>query len=116
MPNPTVSSRLARLDLRYYSPDSGHIVKGDIGQGKVWYCDGMSMNPIESYPLLKQMEIEGRFSAYLPGGTLSQVAIQDNFPHKKSLIDFMTTVFQRTDNSHLYFTPDKSANVFNLLK
>jgi len=116
MPNPMVSSRLARLDLRYYSPDSGHIVKGDIGQGKVWYCDGMSMNPIESYPLLKQMEIEGRFSAYLPGGTLSQVAIQDNFPHKKSLIDFMTTVFQRTDNSHLYFTPDKSANVFNLLK
>ncbi|PIE36051.1 anaerobic ribonucleoside-triphosphate reductase [candidate division KSB3 bacterium] len=116
MPNPEVSSRLARLDLRYYSPDSGHIVKGDLGQGKVWYCDGMYMNPDESYPLLKQMTIEGKFSAYLPGGTLSQVTMAENFHQKKSFIDFVTAVFQKTENARIYFASDKSANVFNSLK
>ena len=116
IPNPTVSSRLARLDLRYYSPDSGHIVKGDLGTGTVRYADSIYMNPDESYPLLKRINIEGRFCPYMPGGTMSQVLIEGTFSQKKSIVDFITTVFHETENSQIYFTPEPSANAFNFLR
>jgi anaerobic ribonucleoside-triphosphate reductase len=115
-PNPAVSCRLAQLDLRYYSPDSGHIVKGDLGTGKVRYTDAIYMNPDEPYPLLKRIESEGKFSRYMPGGTMSFVPIEGNFAQKKTLIDFIQAVFRDTGNSQIYFTPDTSANVFNFLK
>ncbi len=65
-PEQTASSRLARLDLRYHSPDSGYVVKGDLGTGKVHYSDAVSINQYEAYPLLKRMQVEGaRFCPYL---------------------------------------------------
>ena len=115
-PNQTVSSRLARLDLRYYSPDSGHVVKGDLGNGKVHYTDSIYMNPNATYPLLERIKIEGIFSSYLHGGTISWVPVQGNFSHKKSLVDFILAVFRDTENSQMYFTPDASANLFNFMK
>ena len=115
-PNQTVSSRLARLDLRYYSPDSGHVVKGDLGNGKVHYTDSIYMNPNATYPLLDRIKIEGIFSSYLHGGTISWVPVQGNFSHKKSLVDFILAVFRDTENSQMYFTPDASANLFNFMK
>jgi ribonucleoside-triphosphate reductase len=116
-PNQAISSRLARLDLRYYSPDSGYVVKGDLGTGKVYYTDSIYMNPgEESFPLLERIRIEGIFSRYMIGGTISRVPVHGNFSHKKSLVDFILAVFRETENSQIYFTPDSSANVFNFLK
>jgi len=115
-PNQAASSRLARRDLRYYSPDSGHVVKGDLGSGKVFYTDSIYMNPDETYPLLERIKIEGMFSRYMTGGAISWVPVKGNFSHKKSLVDFITAVFRETENSQIYFTPDTSANVFNFLK
>ena len=115
-PNQAASSRLARLDLPYYSPDSGHVVKGDLGSGKVHYTDSISINSDETFSLLDRIKIEGMFSRYMPGGVISWVPVKGNFSHKKSLVDFITAVFRETENSQIYFTPDASANVFNFLK
>jgi anaerobic ribonucleoside-triphosphate reductase len=115
-PNKAVSSRLARLDLRYYSPDSGYVVKGDLGNGKVYYTDSISMNPDEKYPLLKRMKIEGMFSRYMPGGTVSCVPVEGNFSHKKEIVDFIAAVFRETQNSHIYFTSNSSSTPFMFMK
>jgi ribonucleoside-triphosphate reductase len=115
-PNQAVSLRLARLDLRYYSPDSGYVTKGDLSSGKVHYTNSIYMNPDEAFPLLQRIKIEGRFSYYMPGGTISWIPVEGNFSHKKSLVDFMTAVFRETEISQIYFTPDSSANVFNFMK
>ena len=113
MPNPAASSRLARLDLRYYSPDSGHIVKGELGSGAVWYCDGIYMNPAAPYPLLKRMQVEGMLSRYLSGGAMSQVVTSAHFSQKREVIDALTAAFRETELTHLYFLPDPAENLFN---
>jgi ribonucleoside-triphosphate reductase len=115
-PSQAVSSRLARLDLRYHSPDSGYAVKGDLGSGKVHYTDSVCINQYIEHPLLKRMKIEGSFSQYLNGGSLSQVSIKGKFAHKKALLDFITAVLKETEISQIYFTPDTSSNSFNFLK
>ncbi len=115
-PSQTITSRLARLDLRYHSPDSGHIVKGDLGGGKVRYTESVGLNQEAEYPLLKRIQIEGGFSRYLLGGAISQVAVQGNFAHKKDLMNFIATVSKETEISQIYFTPDASSNSFNFLK
>lgn len=115
-PNQAVSSRLARLDLRYYSPDSGHVVKGDLGSGKVHYTDSVCMNSYEEYPLLKRMKIEGSFSRHMPGGSMSRVPVKGNFAHKKEVVDFIMAVFRETEISQMYFTPDSSSNSFIFMK
>jgi ribonucleoside-triphosphate reductase len=116
VPNQTASSRLARLDLRYHSPDSGYVVKGDLGTGKVHYSDAICMNRYEDVPLLKRMQVEGRFSQYLGGGALSWAPIEGVFAQKKPLADFIMAVFQQTDISQIYFTPDASANSLKILR
>ncbi|MCP4404547.1 MAG: anaerobic ribonucleoside-triphosphate reductase [bacterium] len=116
VPNPVVSSRLARLDLRYYSPESGHVIKGNLGNGSVRYTDSIYMNPDESYPLLKRMKQEGTFCRYMPGGSMSQIPVEGQFRQRKELVDFIGIVFRDTEASQIYFTPDASSNVFNLLK
>jgi ribonucleoside-triphosphate reductase len=114
-PNQAVSSRLARLDLRYYSPDSGHVVKGELSNGTVHYTNSIYMDPGEKHALLDRLMVEGLFAPYLPGGSISWVPIKGNFSHKKSLVDFMLAVLHETKNPHIYFTPDTSANLFNFL-
>jgi ribonucleoside-triphosphate reductase (formate) len=114
-PNQAVSSRLARLDLRYYSPDSGHIVKGDLGSGKVYYTDAVFMNPQGTYDLLDRIKIEGQFARYLHGGSVSWIPVKGHFSHKKALVDFIMAVFRDTENLQLYFTPDASASLFHFL-
>lgn len=116
VPNQTASSRLARLDLRYYSPDSGYVVKGDLGTGKVHYSDAVSINQYETYPLLKRMQVEGRFCPYLGGNSLSWIPVEGLFSQKKSLVDFMIAVFEQTEISQIYFTPDASANSLKFLQ
>ena len=113
IPNPAASSRLARLDLRYFSPDSGHVVKGDLSSGTVWYCDGICMNPDAPYPLLKRMQIEGVFSRYLTGGAMSQVLTGARFSQTSELIEFLAAAFRETDITHIYFLPDTAVNPFN---
>jgi ribonucleoside-triphosphate reductase len=115
-PHQSVSSRLARLDLRYYSPDSGHVVKGDLGSGNVYYTNAIYMNPDDAYSVLDRMKIEGKFARYLPGGAISWVPVEENFSHKKSLLDFISAVFRDTENTHIYFTPKSSANLFHFLR
>ena len=114
-PNQTASSRLARLDLRYHSPDSGYVVKGDLGTGKVHYSDAICMNRYEDAPLLKRMQVEGRFCQYLGGGALSWVPVEGLFAQKKPLADFIMAVFEQTQISQIYFTPNASANSLKIL-
>ncbi|MDY0093084.1 MAG: anaerobic ribonucleoside-triphosphate reductase [Candidatus Vecturithrix sp.] len=115
-PNQTASSRLARLDLRYHSPDSGYVVKGDLGTGKVHYSDAVSINQYEAYPLLKRMQVEGRFCPYLGGNSLSWIPVEGLFSQKKPLVDFLMAVFEQTEISQIYFTPDASANFLKFLR
>ncbi len=115
-PSESASSRLARLDLRYHSPDSGYVVKGDLGSGKVHYTDSICVNPSIDYPLLKRMKIEGSFSQYLHGGVISKVPVKGTFAHKKDLITFLTAVLQDTDISQIYFPPEASSDTLNFLK
>ena len=116
VPNPDVSSRLARLDLRYYSPDSGHVIKGNLGNGSVRYTDSIYMNPDQGYPLLKRMKQEGTFCRFMPGGSMSSISVKECFSQRKELVDFIGAVFRETETSQIYFTPDTSSNLFNFLK
>lgn len=111
MPNFAASSRLARLDLRYYSPDSGHIVKGDLASGKVWYGDGIYMNPDAACPLLKRMQIEGNFAKLLTGGSMSHIIVERHFSQKRDLIEGIAAIYHETDAPCVLFRSENSTDM-----
>ncbi|PID58063.1 anaerobic ribonucleoside-triphosphate reductase [candidate division KSB3 bacterium] len=115
LPNPGASSRLARLDLRYYSPDSGHVIKGDLGSGHVHYTDSMYMNSHEDDSPLQRMKHEGAFCRYLSGGSVSHVSAEGHLSQRKGLVEFINAVYRTTETAHIYFSPDNSSKVFNYL-
>src|SRR4030066_351297 len=43
-PAETTAYRFARLDLKYFSPEAGHFVKGDIDEGAVYYTNSTHLN------------------------------------------------------------------------
>ena len=43
-PAESTSYRFARLDLRYFSPASGRVMKGDIATGEVYYTNSTHLN------------------------------------------------------------------------
>ena len=86
--------------------------------GALRVCKLLSENPdrYEDAPLLKRMQVEGRFCQYLGGGALSWVPVEGVFAQKKPLADFIMAVFEQTEISQIYFTPDASANSLKILR
>jgi anaerobic ribonucleoside-triphosphate reductase len=105
-PAESTAYRFAKLDMRYHSPLAGHIIKGDIAQGEIYYTNSTYlssdavMNPIE------RVRQEGLFHPLIDAGSLTHIWLGESRPSPESLANFVTKTFQLTQNDQIAFSPE----------
>ena len=105
-PAESTAYRFAKLDLRYHSPQSGHIVKGDISKAEVYYTNSTYI-PVSSHvnPIERVRE-EGLFHPLIEAGALTHIWLGEARPSKESLANFVIKTFKDTQNDQIAFSPE----------
>jgi anaerobic ribonucleoside-triphosphate reductase len=105
-PAESTAYRFAKLDMRFHSPQAGHIVKGDITHGEIYYTNSTYlsndavMNPID------RVRQEGLFHPLIEAGSLTHIWLGESKPSPESLASFVTKTFQLTQNDQIAFSPE----------
>ena len=105
-PAESTSYRFARLDLRYYSPQSGRVVKGDISTGEVYYTNSTHVNVKVPMNPIERVTSEGIFHPLIEAGSISHVWLGESQPSKEALADFVIKTFRFTTNDQIAFSPE----------
>jgi len=102
----TTSHRFARLDLRYFSPQAGRHVRGNIVNGCLYYTNSTHI-PV-SAPLKPQerISLEGRFHPLIKAGAASQLWIGEYQPPAGELAAFLIWAYRETTCCQIIFSPD----------
>lgn len=105
-PAESTSYRFARLDLRYFSPSSGRVVKGDITSGEVYYTNSTHINVRHPMNPIERVTSEGIFHPLIEAGSISHVWLGESQPYKEALSDFVIKTFRHTTNDQIAFSPE----------
>jgi anaerobic ribonucleoside-triphosphate reductase len=97
-------ARFARKDLRYHSPQSGHVVKGELSAGEVHYTRSVRVSGQAGVDLSRRLALESEFHPFLPGGALFEVPL-DAAPSTADAVRFIRRVYSDTLCSQLAFSP-----------
>jgi ribonucleoside-triphosphate reductase len=98
------AERFARKDLRYHSPRSGHVVKGELAAGDVHYTPSVRVSGQAEVDLNRRLALESEFHPLLPGGALFDVPL-DGAPTAADAARFIRRVHGDTHCSQLAFSP-----------
>ena len=105
-PAESTAYRFAKLDLKLHSPQAGHVVRGDISRGEVYYTNstqlhvGCDVNPIE------RVKREGLFHPLIEAGAITHVWLGEQRPSSASLANFVKKVFRHSMNDQIAFSPE----------
>ena len=105
-PAETTAYRFARLDLKYFSPEAGHFVKGDLAKGEIYYTNSSHLHVSAPVSPMERVEMEGRFHPFISGGAFTSLWLGDARPSTESIVRFVTEVFRDTKSSQITFSPD----------
>ncbi|MCD6153843.1 MAG: anaerobic ribonucleoside-triphosphate reductase [Syntrophobacterales bacterium] len=98
--------RFARLDLKHFSPEAGHFIRGNISGGEVYYTNSTLLNVSSPTTPIDRVKFEGAFHPLIEGGTVTHIWLGEARPSKESLADFVIKVFQDSENLRLTFSPE----------
>ncbi|HBE44525.1 MAG TPA: anaerobic ribonucleoside-triphosphate reductase [Deltaproteobacteria bacterium] len=105
-PAESTSYRFARLDLRYFSPASGRVVKGNIVTGEVYYTNSTHLNVKEFMNPIERVTQEGIFHPLIEAGSISHIWLGEAHPTKEAIADFVIKTFKHTTNDQIAFSPE----------
>jgi ribonucleoside-triphosphate reductase len=105
-PAESTAYRFAKLDLKYHSPKSGHVVKGDISRGEVYYTNSTYLNNSAVLNPIERVRQEGLFHPLIEAGALTHIWLGEAKPSKSSLANFVMKTFQKTHNDQIAFSPE----------
>ena len=108
-PAESTAYRFAKLDLKFHSPRSGHIVKGDISKGEVYYTNSTYLNNSAVLNPIERVRQEGLFHPLIEAGALTHIWLGEARPSKSSLANFVIKTFQLTQNDQIAFSPEFTA-------
>lgn len=105
-PAESAAGRFARLDLRYHSPFSGRVTKGDLSKEEVYYTNSTCLAASATIPALQRVQWEGAFHPLIEGETLTPVWLGENLVSPDSISEFLHEVYQGSNCRQLVFTPE----------
>jgi len=105
-PAESTSYRFARLDLRYFSPLSGRVVKGDIASGEIYYTNSTHLNVHAPMNPIERVTNEGKFHPLIEAGSISHIWLGEAQPTKEAIADFVIKTFRNTRNDQIAFSPE----------
>ncbi len=98
--------RLARLDLKHFSPTAGHFVRGDISKGDIYYTNSTLLAASSPTDPFERAAFEGALHSFIEGNAATYIWLGDTTPDPKALAAFVGKVFRETENRHLVFSPE----------
>jgi ribonucleoside-triphosphate reductase (formate) len=105
-PAESTAYRFAKLDLHFFSPASGHAVKGDVSSGEVYYTNSTHLNVKHPMNPIERVTNEGLFHPLIEAGSISHVWMGESMPTKGAIADFVTKTFQHTLSDQIAFSPE----------
>lgn len=105
-PAESTAYRFAKLDLKYHSPKSGHIVKGDLTRGEVYYTNSTHLNVSAPINPIERVKQEGLFHPLIEAGALTHLWLGEAKPSKESIANFVIKTFRQTQNDQIAFSPE----------
>jgi anaerobic ribonucleoside-triphosphate reductase len=108
-PAESTAYRFAKLDLRDFSPRSGHVVKGDISRGEVYYSNSTYLNVGSILNPIDRVRMEGLFHPLIEAGALTHLWLGEARPSRESLANFVVKVFRHSQNDQIAFSPEFTA-------
>jgi ribonucleoside-triphosphate reductase (formate) len=105
-PAESTSYRFARLDMRYFSPVSGRVVKGDVSTGEVYYTNSTHLNVKKPMNPIERVTNEGLFHPMIEAGSISHIWIGEAQPSKGAISDFVLKTFKYTSSDQIAFSPE----------
>ncbi len=105
-PAESTSYRFARLDLRYFSPHAGRVMKGDIASGEVYYTNSTHLNVKHAMNPIERVTTEGLFHPLIEAGSISHVWLGEAQPSKEAIADFVIKTFKHTTSDQIAFSPE----------
>jgi anaerobic ribonucleoside-triphosphate reductase len=105
-PAETTSYRFARLDLRYFSPEAGHFVKGDLARGEVYYTNSTHLSVSAPVDPMERVTKEGRFHPLIGGSAMTHVWLGDLRSETAAVAEFIMKAFHDTRNGQIVFSPE----------
>ncbi|MEN6509257.1 MAG: anaerobic ribonucleoside-triphosphate reductase [Smithella sp.] len=105
-PAETTAYRFARLDLKYFSPEAGRYVLGDIAEGSIYYTNSTHLNTAADITPLQRVQTEGKFHQFLAGEVITHLQLGDVHPGAEVLGCFVNRVFNESASRQIDFTPE----------
>ena len=105
-PAESTAYRFAKLDLKYYSPQAGHAVCGDISRGEVYYTNSTQLHVGSPDNAIDRVTQEGLYHPLIEAGSITHVWLGEEKPSPESLANFVTKVFRNTHNDQIAFSPE----------
>jgi anaerobic ribonucleoside-triphosphate reductase len=105
-PAETTTHRFARLDLRYFSPEAGHQVKGNIARGEIYYTNSTHLNGSADLRPIDRAAWEGQFHALIGSNAITHFWLGDQRPAATELAAFIVRVFRETQSRQILLSPD----------
>lgn len=105
-PAETTAYRFAKLDLRYFSPEAGRIVKGDLSKGEIFYTNSTDLNVSSIHPPLERLRLEGTFHPFFGGGAISHLWLGETGPSGATLAELVVHVYSQSTCRVVTFSPE----------
>lgn len=105
-PAETTAYRFARLDLRYFSPEAGHAVRGDLSRGEIYYTNSTHLSVAAGVTAIDRTRMEGRFHPLIGANAVTHLWLGDLRPRPEDLAAFITRVFRETGNRQVILSPE----------
>lgn len=105
-PAESTAYRFAKLDLKYYSPQAGHAVRGDLSEGEVYYTNSTQLHVGSPQNAVDRVKAEGLFHPLIEAGAITHVWLGEEKPSPESLANFVEKVFRHTHNDQIAFSPE----------
>ena len=105
-PAESTAYRFAKLDPRRHSPLAGHIVKGDISRGEIYYTNSTYLSNAAVINPIERVRMEGLFHPLIEAGALTHIWLGEAKPSARSLANFVIKTFRLTQNDQIAFSPE----------
>jgi ribonucleoside-triphosphate reductase len=105
-PAETTTHRFARLDFKYFSPEAGHQVRGDIAGGEIYYTNSTHLNCSARLRAMDKAVWEGKFHPLIGSNATTHFWLGGDRPAASELAAFIVKVFYETRNRRILLSPD----------
>jgi ribonucleoside-triphosphate reductase len=100
------TSRLARLDLRFFGDAAARVVCGNLDNGAIYYTDGARLISNSRFEILERIKAEGTFHEFGFTNAATEVWFDETVPPSEDIGRLISQAFYQSNCAELVFCPE----------